>query len=199
MTETRPRCRQALTVLLAGDLSASGGDLRSARAHVAVCPDCSSLLDGEGRDSAPSSNELLIPSVRGARWALLVVSSLQLLVAIPWLFGSSAVRFLGHASSEHLTRDGALGVLVACAGLAVAARPRLSAPMLYVCIAAVTVQVLAGFVDQHDHHVAFDYEFTHVLLVAVVGFIAYILGRYRISLQRAPAARLRVVRDAAAS
>jgi hypothetical protein len=196
---TRPRCREALTVLLTADSSRSATELRRAQAHAAICPDCSSVVEGD-RDAgqrAPTSQQLLLPQTRLARWLLMVASTLQLIVAVPWLFGSSALGFMGHATSEHLARDGALGVIVACAGAAVAARPRLSAPMLYVCLAAVVVQVLAGFVDQHDNHVAGDFEFTHVLLVAIVGLIAYILSRHRLNLRRRLPSRLSVVPGAA--
>jgi hypothetical protein len=111
------------------------------------------------------------------RWALVVLSTAQLLLALPWLVGLNPLAVIGaEVDPSHLTRDGALGLLVAVAGLTVAARPRYGVPALMIASAGIVAQVVAGAIDEDRAHVHASFELTHLLALAVVALMAIIAG-----------------------
>ncbi|HEY3672454.1 MAG TPA: hypothetical protein VGN51_16080, partial [Acidimicrobiia bacterium] len=117
-------CRDALVLLVDGEASDPDA-YRRARAHASVCPRCASSYDD------PDASRRVIerhqidvpgPSPR-LRVLLVVVAAAQLVLACPWLFGASLVPD-HQVTAAHLTRDGALGLLIACVALVSAWRPR---------------------------------------------------------------------------
>lgn len=84
------------------------------------------------------------PVVRGL---VAVLSVLQLAVVLPWLVDADPFGLLGSSTASHLTRDGALGLAVAVAGLLAAWRPRWAVPCFLLGSAALVAQALAGLFD----------------------------------------------------
>jgi hypothetical protein len=105
---------------------------------------------------------------------LLALSVLQLVIALPWLFGHNLVGLVGHASSDHLVRDGAIGVVIAIAGLIACYDATRARTLCLVCVAALVLQLSAGLLDEHERHVSFDFELTHLLAIAIVILLALI-------------------------
>lgn len=113
------------------------------------------------------------------RLGLALVATAQLCLALPWLFGNNPYENLtGHAPAEHLTRDGALGVAVAVAGLLTAFRPRFWPGMVGVAAAAGASQLAAGLLEGHSEHTHLRFEAFHLLGVVIVALVAY-AGRPR--------------------
>lgn len=97
----------------------------------------------------------------------------QLIVAGPWLFGATLVP-AHHVSMAHLTRDGALGLVIASLGLLVAWRPRYWLAATVVGSLVLTLQVVAGVVDDRDRYVSGVFELMHLLIVAIMMLIAFV-------------------------
>jgi hypothetical protein len=150
--------------------------VRRANAHVAVCPECAAALDDTdaprrvearfARHPGRAPRTLVVP--------LVVLSLVQLAIAVPWLFGHNPVGVVGHAASEHLVRDGTIGFVIAIAGFIAAYDPGRARTLCLVCIAALAIQLSAGLFDEHDHHVTVHFELTHLLAIAIVALVALI-------------------------
>jgi hypothetical protein len=112
------------------------------------------------------------------RTALGVLAVLQCALALPWLFGINPVAFLSHnVASEHLTRDGAIGMIVGVAGLTAALRTRHALAMLVTGAAAISMQVLTFAIDENRDRVHPLFELSHVLVPIILGLIAVIALR----------------------
>lgn len=97
------------------------------------------LLDQLGA-ALPGPN----PIIRGL---VAVLAVAQLAVVLPWLVDADPFGLLGSSTSSHLTRDGALGLAVAVAGLMAAWRPRWAVPCFLLGSAALVAQAVAGLFD----------------------------------------------------
>ena len=108
------------------------------------------------------------------RTTLAALAAVQLILAIPWLFGSSPL--FGSATADmHLTRDGALGIVFGVSGLAVAYRTSLAWFALPLVFLLILVQTAFVFIDHRSQNVASVFELLH-LLGALIGVgIAYFL------------------------
>jgi hypothetical protein len=163
-------------------IEASEMDRRRALAHQQTCSYCMGdlSLDAMLRTLTENDNPAATARVQAQLAAkrprptaaivvlLAIASALQAAVALPWLVGANPFRnVLGAASSAHLTRDGALGVVIAVAGFVVAWRPRYAFAMLGLVAATVSMQVLGGFVDAPEHHSGVPFEFVHALAGAI--------------------------------
>jgi hypothetical protein len=164
---------------------------RRARVHQQSCDRCSSeqsvdamlstLTTGHS-DAAERVHAQL--SMKRPRWSVAVVallgmcSALQAVIALPWLVGANPFRnVLGVASNEHLTRDGALGVMVAVAGFVVAWRPRYAFAMLALVAAATGMQILGGVVDAPESYTHVPFEFIHLLALVIALLIVFVAVR----------------------
>lgn len=201
----RPQCVDALRRVSESAPSAVLGDgdgdaieLRRARQHIDVCPACSSLIDDAG---APERvlHQLSArrpPQRSRLRVALGAVACVQAAVAIPWLVGANPLGFLAHhVASDHLTRDGAIGVIVGVAGLTTALRPRHAFAMLVMAVAAIGMQMASFAVDENHDHVPPLFEVSHALVPVILALIVGCALRREVPV--APpdrGARLRVVR-----
>jgi hypothetical protein len=165
-------CRDALVFLVDGEGSDPDA-YRRARAHASVCPRCASSYDD--RDASRrviERHEIDVPgpSLR-LRVLLVVVATAQLVLACPWLFGASLVPD-HQVTAAHLTRDGALGLLVACVALVSAWRPRYAVGALLIGLVAIVAQFASGLVDQQEQAVSGVFELTHVLSLIIVVLLA---------------------------
>lgn len=106
------------------------------------------------------------------RLALGLLATAQLLLAAPWLAGQSPIWAASFASPHHLTRDGAIGLVLGAAGLAVALSPRLAWFALPLVVLLLLVQGVFFFVDHSQLSVSHLFEVIHVLGIAIVAGIA---------------------------
>lgn len=166
-------CGDALVLLVEGEAHDPDG-YRRARAHASVCPRCASSYDDRGASQRVLERHqtgVPGPSLR-LRVMLVVVAVVQLVLACPWLFGASLVPD-HQVTAAHLTRDGALGLLVACVALLSAWRPRYAVGALLIGLVAIVAQFASGLVDQQDRAVSGAFELTHVLSLVIVVLLAY--------------------------
>jgi hypothetical protein len=75
-------------------------------------------------------------------------------------------------ASEHLTRDGAIGVIVGVAGLTTALRTRHALAMLVTGCAAIGMQVLSFAIDENHDRVHPLFEVSHALVPIILALIA---------------------------
>ena len=113
--------------------------MRQARSHAARCPHCADacavgLSPAAAGEFKRWRSELNVP----LRLALLLVAFTQFVLAIPWLFGRSLLPD-AHVAASHLTRDGALGLVIAAVGLLVVWRPRYVASVLAIGVVVLVV------------------------------------------------------------
>ena len=107
----------------------------------------------------------------GLRVALVVLALAQIVVASPWLFGASIIPDQ-NVALEHLTRDGALGLVIATAALLVVWRPRYALAATVVGSMVFVAQFAAGLVDNQDRYVNAVFELTHLLVFAILALLA---------------------------
>lgn len=152
---------------------ADAAELADARAHVADCPACSATTAGDMFDGIMNALEPHRAPWNPMRILLAVVGSLQVLLALPWLFGASPLWDSGSDSAAaHLTRDGVVGLVVGAIGVAVALSPRLAYFAVSVCGLMVAVQVVAYIVDRTSDSVAPGFEAVHALTLAISAIVA---------------------------
>ena len=156
---------------------------RRASAHQSRCVACSSTNDLDrhlqqllGKIEMPTPGTTLLANrpllSKPTRILLAVAALVQATVAGPWLLGVNQFSsLLGRATPEHLTRDGALGMVVAVAGAITVWRARYSFAMLGLCAAVVLMQTLGTLVDGHDGDVGISFEKVHVIALAIVGLV----------------------------
>jgi len=182
MTTRITACRDALGVLLDAAGAHSDADIRRAQLHAARCPRCAVVLDDdEAADRVLANLRAHRPSPSTAlRVILAVVATAQLVVAAPWLFGTSLVPHRDVAIS-HLTRDGALGLAIAVLGLLVVWRPRYAVTALIAGTAVLIAQSATSVFDEQGEAVPLVFEFTHLLVIGVLALVGVV------ATQRAPA------------
>ena len=98
----------------------------------------------------------------------------HLALALPWLVGADPLGLLGNVSASHLTRDGALGLVTAVAGLLTAWRPRYALAAALVSATALTAQIATALIDEHYRRVSFLAEGVHGLTVIVTVLVAWL-------------------------
>lgn len=161
-------CKSALAI--ASDLvDAPADERRRAQVHVATCSECANVRDDAEAKRRLSRQGTKSRSKALTRFALSLAGVVQLFFAVPWLLGSDGLSPLGHASSEHLTRDGAFGLALAGMSLLAAWRLRWSAAFSLVAGTLLIVQIAIGFADKHAGKVELHFELTHLLGVALLG------------------------------
>jgi hypothetical protein len=196
----RPACAAALRDVLAGAETADADALdrrRRAQQHVASCPDCAGLHD----DLEPEQILAVLDAKRPRRAPALrvvlgVLAAAQLAMAVPWLLGFNPLGTLGgHALDAHLTRDGAIGIIIGVAGVTTALQPRHGVAMLVMAVAALGMQIFGFAIDENHDRVSAIFEVQHLLGLVVSLLIAVITmrrGKPITDPDRPP--RLRIVR-----
>ena len=146
--------------------------LADARTHIANCALCG------GTNSAAQKSIQDKISLRSNRsvWGRALLGSLgvlQLILALPWLFGSTMFwsTSIG-ADAAHLSRDGALGFMFATIAIAVAISPRLAVFALPIALLLIILQTVTGFVDHANEDVLVSFETIHMLGAFIGGSIA---------------------------
>jgi hypothetical protein len=161
-------CTRALTILMAEADEYPRAEVLAARRHASRCPRCSSAYD-----PADPAGALGLFARRGKETAtslrigLLVISVTQLVFAIPWLDGRSLLPD-SHVAMSHLTRDGALGLVIAALGLVTVWRPRYAYASRFMGFVVLGLQLVTGIADQHGHLVRASFEVVHLPVVIIV-------------------------------
>lgn len=146
--------------------------LEDARSHIANCATC-------GGDANATQDSILNKiSTRSHRsiWGrsfLGLLGLFQLLLALPWLFGSTKFWSTSiSADASHLSRDGALGFMFATIAIAVAVSPRLAVFALPIALLLIILQTVTGIVDHANDNVLVSFETIHMLGAVIGGSIA---------------------------
>ena len=162
-------CRRALAILIAETDTQTRAEVLAARAHASRCPGCH-------RAYVPQDLHLIAfgaspveghATARTLRIGLFLVSVTQLALALPWLFGRSMLPD-SHVAVSHLTRDGALGVMIAALGLVTVWRPRYVHATRLMAFVVLGLQVVAGLADHDAHSVSGLFEVDHLPVVLIV-------------------------------
>ena len=168
------KCDQALLVLVDDDADADPMMQRAARVHVATCGACARAYHDPDASSAVLARlrPLVAEPSMIVRVVLVTLAIAQIVVACPWLFGASLVPD-HHVAISHLTRDGAFGLVAACAALLAAWRPRYTVPALLVGALVLLAQFSAGVVDQQTQAVSPSFELTHAITFVMLAVLAW--------------------------
>jgi uncharacterized membrane protein (UPF0136 family) len=167
-------CRTALAVLLDDPARHGITTLHRARVHASACPRCASAIDdpdAAGRVLATFARHQPSPST-ALRVVLLLLATAQLVVASPWLFGSSLIPDRNVALA-HLTRDGAFGIVIAAAGYLVAWRRRYALAAMLVGSLVFLAQFTTGLVDNRSRSVSTPFELVHLLVIGILALVAF--------------------------
>lgn len=178
MSTTPMSCERALFILMADTADHTRDERVGARSHASRCPRCSSIYDSD-EAVAPTIGRGPPESPASLRIGLAVVAAIQLVLAVPWLFGHSLVPD-AHVEVSHLTRDGALGLVIAGLGLVTAWRPRYVNSAMLIGLVVFAAQLVAGLVDHEADAVTGSFELIHLLVVVILASmfsIAFIRAR----------------------
>jgi hypothetical protein len=162
-------CKRALLVLVGEATDGTHDQLLAARLHASRCPRCSAAYDPALPDvvalNAPAGprTELATP----LRVGLFTIAAAQLVLAIPWLVGRSLLPDSDVAVS-HLTRDGALGLVIATLALVTVWRPRYVHSTRLIGLIVLGLQLITGVADQQMSSVSASFELVHFLVVIIV-------------------------------
>ena len=162
-------CERALMTLM-GDAGDEPRDaVVAARQHAGRCPRCSAAYDAADPRSQRigSLARKRAEPAAALRVGLLGISVAQLVLAIPWLVGKSLLPD-SHVAVSHLTRDGALGLVIAALGLVTVWRPRYVHGTRLIGLIVLGLQLVTGVADQQMSSVSADFEVVHFLVVIIV-------------------------------
>lgn len=161
-------CKRALLVLIDQTGNGPSQELLAARLHASRCPRCNAAYD-------PAHPEIIDISVARKRpelatplrVGLLAIAVAQAVLAIPWLLGKSLLPD-SHVAVSHLTRDGALGIVIASLGIVTVWRPRYVHSTRIIGLVILGLQLITGLADQHMSSVSASFELVHFLVVIIV-------------------------------
>ena len=162
-------CQRALLTLIGEPGDDARDEVSTARLHASRCPRCSAAYD----PTSPRTGGLARVAVTSPKPAtmlragLLAISVAQLVLAIPWLLGRTLVPD-SHVAVSHLTRDGALGLVIAALGLVTVWRPRYVHSTRLIGLFVLGLQLVAGVADQQMSSVTESFELVHFLVVVIV-------------------------------
>jgi len=146
--------------------------LADARTHIANCALCGGT-NSAARKSIQDKISLRSNRSVWGRALLGLLGVLQLILALPWLFGSTMFWSTSiSADAAHLSRDGALGFMFATIAIAVAISPRLAVFALPIALLLIILQTVTGFVDHANEDVLVSFETIHMLGAVIGGSIA---------------------------
>lgn len=165
-------CQRAREIVLS-DI-APADDVLAARRHLLTCPECASDTADDIDTRSTAMMAALTPGML-VRRVLLVVSAIQTIIAVPWIFGV-AFLWVGDAEESigHVTRDGVIGFAIGVVGLLVALRPALAYFAISVCLVQVGIQVVTIVFDVVDNEVSPTFELLHLLAVVILALVVAI-------------------------
>jgi hypothetical protein len=142
---------------------------REAQQHVLTCGECGEVVD----------HTSLIENLRARMGGHLVVRGLlaaialvQLSLAIPWLLGSDGWWGHAHEAADlHVTRDGAIAIVVVTAALTAAWSRRFAWFCLLPISLATAFQIIGGIYDDSQHRISSGFELIHLIDVIVLVLI----------------------------
>ena len=102
------------------------------------------------------------------RIALALVSTIQLVLAVPWLFGHSLTPDGARRRRATSQRNGALGVVIGALGLVTAWRPRYVYSIVIIGLLVSAAQLIAGLTDHDTSPARPSFELVHVLVVIIL-------------------------------
>ena len=142
--------------------------LSAARNHIASCRMCGGASVKSDQSVREQISRRSDRSILG-RTFLGLLGAAQLLLALPWLFGSTVLWSTSQGvEASHLSRDGAIGFMFATIAIAVATSPRLAVFALPIALLLLILQAVTGFVDHANNNVLASFETIH-MLGAVIG------------------------------
>jgi len=167
MKATPMTCRQALMVLIGEPDNTAGDDLRAARLHTSRCPRCNAVY--RPSDAAILGTDSGHPPAvtTSLRLGLLAVAVVQLVLAIPWLVGKSLLPD-HHVAVAHLTRDGALGLMIAALALVTVWRPRYVHSTKLIALVVLALQIGGALADREMLNLNTTFELVHLLVITIV-------------------------------
>jgi len=150
-------------------------DVAIARQHLLECPLCASDTADDKVDSVTSRLDILREPGGTLRLSLLLIASVQVFLALPWIFGTTLIWGpRSDTAVAHLTRDGVIGLVLGLAGVAVALTPRLAYFALSICGLLVILQAVAFITDRINSTAHPIFETIHVLAVMITALVAII-------------------------
>jgi hypothetical protein len=141
--------------------------LRSAMRHADSCPECSAFRAAlthvvpVARPAAPRQTVFVAPPT-ALRVALWCFAAVNVIAGIPLLLRIDDVGMSG-ADPSHLTRDGALAVVLGVVAGVVAHQPRRARALSLVVLAIIALNVLGGSADVARGTVTAGFESIHVV------------------------------------
>ena len=166
-------CKRARALIL--QPLADAHDVAVARQHLLECPLCASDTADDMVESISSRLDILREPGGALRLSLLIIGSLQVFLALPWIFGETLIWGpRSDTAVAHLTRDGVIGLVLGLAGVAVALTPRLAYFALSICGLLVTLQAVAFIIDRANSTAHPVFETIHVLAVLITALVVII-------------------------
>jgi hypothetical protein len=170
---TEMPCKRARALIL--QPLADAHDVAVARQHLLECPLCASDTADDMVESISSRLDILRDPGGTLRLSLLVIASVQVFLALPWIFGETLIWGpRSDTAVAHLTRDGVIGLVLGLAGVAVALTPRLAYFALSICGLLVTLQAVAFIIDRANSTAHPVFETIHVLAVLITALVVII-------------------------
>jgi hypothetical protein len=154
--------------------------LRAAHRHADRCDRCHSFRQAVG-DSGPlradvgnapaaRTRTILPEPPRLMRLSLWGFGILNIAIGLPLLLRIDAVGLSG-ADPSHLTRDGALAVILGAASCATAHQPRWARPMAAVAAVVIVLNLLGGGSDVARGSVRWTFEVIHIVNAFTAGLV----------------------------
>ena len=170
---TEMSCQRARALVL--EPISDAAEVAVARQHLLECPLCASDTADDMVDSISSRLDILREPGGTLRLSLLIIASIQVFLALPWIFGTTLIWGpRADTAVAHLTRDGVIGLVLGLAGVAVALTPRLAYFALSICGLLVTLQAVAFIIDRLNSTAHPVFETIHVLAVLITALVAII-------------------------
>jgi hypothetical protein len=161
--------------------------MEEARLHVRTCANCAgSELSSSVDIIAHEVTRRADRSTKG-RFVLAILGAIQLVLALPWLFGTSPFwNATAGTDASHLSRDGAIGIVFGFVAFSVAYSPRLAVFALPITFVMLLLQTAAGVFDNSQEHVHANFEIVHIVGAAISIGIAILAKPKRVAKQSAP-------------
>jgi hypothetical protein len=150
--------------------------LRAAHRHADACAACDDfrrlVVPGApaGGAGAPRTRTILPEPPPLMRGSLIVLGIVNVLIGLPLLLRFDVLGLSG-ADPSHLTRDGALAVVLGAAACATGYQPRWARPMSAVVLVVMLLNLVGGGSDVARGSVRWTFESIHVINAFTAGLV----------------------------